>query len=141
MKCYWILMMILSINTSFANTHSQTIYQYKNQYNVTEFTDIADSEKILTKKVEIKTTSVEQQEAINRSLEKLKAYNRDFNQRYYDNKKRQYESAKKNAKEKKIAKKQAEEAHAKGVSKLSRHKRHMHKRKDAIRKKKGKPHF
>lgn len=44
MKRYWILLILLSINTSFANTHSQTIYQY----NVTEFTDIANSEKILT---------------------------------------------------------------------------------------------
>lgn len=48
---------------------------------------------------------MDQQEEINRSLEKIKAYNKDFNQRYYDNKKNQYEAAKKKAEEKKIAKK------------------------------------
>ncbi len=138
MKLYWILLIILTINTSFANNHSQTIYQYKNQYNVTEFTDIANSEKILTQKLEIKTTSMEQQEAINRSLEKLKAYNEDFNQRYYDNKKRQYEAAKKNSEENKRAQQQARADHARDVNKSSRHKRHKHLRRDRIRKEQGK---
>ncbi len=158
MKRYWTLLIILSINTSFANTHSQTIYQYKNQYNITEFTDRADSEKILTQKFEIKTTSVEQQEAINQALEKLRVYNDDFNQRYYDNKKRQYETAKKNAEQKKRAqqakaaqarenskltrrerrKHKAEAAHAREVSKLTRSERRKHLLRDNIRKKQGK---
>ena len=138
MKRYWILLIILSINTSFANSHSQTIYQYTNQYNITEFTDRADSEKKLTQKLEIKTTLVEQQEAINRSMEAIRAYNEDFNQRYYDNKKRQYEAAKKNTEEKKRAQQQARTDHARDVNKLSRHKRHKHLRRDRIRKEQGK---
>jgi len=137
MKRYWILLIILSINTSFANTHSLTIYQYKTQYNVTEFTDIADSEKKFTQKLEIKTTSLEQQDVINRSLEKLKAYNEDFNQRYYDNKKRQYEAAKKNAEKLKIVKQQAEADHNKEVLKFRRYKLGRHLRRDARRKNSG----
>jgi len=138
MKRYWILLIILTINTSFANNHSQTIYQYKNQYNVTEFTDIANSEKILTQKLEIKKTSMEQQEAINRLLENIKIYNEDFNQRYYDNQKRQYETKIRKAKAKKQAEQQAEAEHNKEVSELRRHKRRKHLRKDRIRKALGK---
>lgn len=138
MKSFWILLMILSINTSFANSHSQIIYQYKNSYNVTEFTDRADTEKTLTQKFEINKSTVEQQEAINQALEKLRTFNKDFNQRYYDEKKRQYEAAKKKSEEKKIAQQQARADHASDVNKLSRHKRHKHLRRDAIRKKKGK---
>jgi len=138
MKRYWILLMILSINTPFANTYSsQIIYQYKNQYNVTEFTDRADSEKIFTQKFEIKKTSAEQQEAINRSLEKVRAYNKDFNQRYYDNKKHQYEAAKKNAEKKKKAKQKAEAEHNKKVSDLGWNRRRKHIRRDTIRKNSG----
>lgn len=138
MKTYWIFLILFSINASFANNHSQIIYQYKNQHNVTEFTDTPNSEKKLKQVFEIKKTSLEQQQKINHALEKVRAFNNDFNKRYYDNKKREFETAKRNAEEKKRAEQKAKAAHARDVSKLTRHHRHEHQRRDAVWKKKGK---
>lgn len=102
MKIYWTFLILFSINASFANNHSHIIYQYKNQHNVTEFTDTPNSEKNLKQVFEIKKNSLEQQLKINHALEKVRAFNKDFNKRYYDNKRREFETAKRNAEQKNV---------------------------------------
>lgn len=132
------LFFLISISC-YAEQQVKTIYQYKDDSNVTEFTDTNDSNKTLINELSIKSSTETQKQNSEKQLEKIRAYNKDFNQRYYDEKKRNNEARKRKDKEQRELKKRKKEAHDEYVSDLSRHKRKKHLTRDRIRQKKGKP--
>ena len=140
MKFVIVFVLLFSISNSYAVPEGQSIYQYRDVNGVTEFTDTPDLEKSLTRELTLKSPTKTQKTEGAERLEHIRAYNKDFSQRYYEEKKQQYESEKRNAKEEKERAKRKKEAHDKSVANIkSKHKRRKHLIRDRIREKKGKP--